>query len=652
MNDQIPDSTFRAELRAAIIFTIKESEPNGIPFSVLLADLQQVDAQCKKHVVAEEVDRLLANNEIHFFGSKAKGDQRFHVGPKPAPKEEGEGLTANDILSELDAQGNDIRFWLKPKTEGGKPRPILLVMNDDPGPVIRQSLLHMKDRDYYCSPAREIVKLNHDVFKTDAHGKKVLQLKEATGISLSYFEKKVRNLFPAYQLIKRAPADGPGPDKVEYCGFGPGSPVENWAKVLLEVGQYPELRFLQSIAEFRFYTEGGTLVHEVGYNEAAESLYLPREEELPIDIRPNLSESAQLEHAQRLAAEVLELFSQFPFESDADRATYFALILTATMRPALSSAPLFGIDATTRGSGKTILAQIACNIATGGPPATLPWRSNTEEQEKTLNSALLTTSPALLFDNLPIGAPLGGALLDVVLTSDRVDVRKLGGQVVPNVSTRKTFIATGNGLTFGTDMFRRALTCKLTPKMENPENRTDLKIPNLEDYVRENAREINAKILGVCEAFRLVGRPDMVEKLGLAPFLSFHGSWTKFVRNAVLWLGLPDPCLTRSRIVVKDEQATFRTALYTWLLANAEKKPEGVTAAQIMEHRGFANIFPDEWCDVKTGKPDRRLEKGLKAIAGTDDKLGRVGTVDGVEYTLKMKTKMNVTTFYVERVKA
>lgn len=637
------------ELRAAIAYTIQQAEPNGITFMVLLADLQALDPMVGRKAVNLEIERLILSGEVYATKSKDEAP-RYRKGPKPAEKER-ETLTTNDVLSETDEEGRDIRFWLKAATPGGKDRPILLLMGNDFGPVVRQSLLHLRDRNYYCSPAREIVKLNKDVFKTDAAGKKILQMKESIGIPLSYFEKQLGHLFQAYKLVPRDPARGPGPDDVEYVGFS-APPFNDWAKILLEVGQYPELKFLQSIAEFRFYTEGGTLVHEVGYNEAAEALYLPREEELPIDVRPGLDEDGQRLHAQTLASEVMELFAQFPFESSADISAYLALILTATMRPALSAAPLFGIDATTRGSGKTILAQMATHIATGGPPATLPWRSNTEEQEKTLSSALLTTAPALLFDNLPIGSPLGGAFLDVVLTSDRVDVRKLGGQVVPNVSTRKTFIATGNGLTFATDMFRRALTIRLTSKMENPENRKDLKIPQLEDYVREHAREINAKILGVCEAFRLAGRPDMTTKLGLDPFQSFHGAWTKYVRNCVLWLDLPDPCETRKRIATKDEQATFRTALYSYLLSVAEKIPEGVPAAKIAELKQFANIFPEEYVDSRTGKPDRRLDKGLKALAGEDSKLGRVGTVDGVEYTLKMRTRINVAYFYVERVEA
>ncbi len=201
-------------------------------------------------------------------------------------------------------------------------------------------------------------------------------------------------------------------------------------------------------------------------------------------------------------------------------------------------------------------------------------------------------------------------------------------------------------------MFRRMLTVRLTPKTENPENRKDLKIPQLEDYIREHAREINAKVLGVCEAFRLAGRPDMVKKLGLDPFQSFHGSWTKYVRNCVLWLGAEDPCATRARIVVKDDQATFRSALYGYLLSVAEKSPEGVPASRIADLKQFDGIFPEEWCDPRTGKPDRRLDKGLKAIAGMGDNLGRVGNVNGVEYTLKMRTKINVTYFYVEKVPA
>jgi hypothetical protein len=68
----------RDDLRAALRFVIG-SEPRGISFSNLVADLKDVEPTVTKLAVAEELDRLLATGEIRQVGTAARGDRRFHV---------------------------------------------------------------------------------------------------------------------------------------------------------------------------------------------------------------------------------------------------------------------------------------------------------------------------------------------------------------------------------------------------------------------------------------------------------------------------------------------------------------------------------------------------------------------------------------------
>jgi len=82
-------------------------------------------------------------------------------------------------------------------------------------------------------------------------------------------------------------------------------------------------------------------------------------------------------------------------------------------------------------------------------------------------------------------------------------------------------------------------------------------------------------------AFVAAGRPGLAE---LPPFGSFE-AWSNLVRGALVWLGEPDPCLTREHILaddpVKSKMSAFFAAVYEatvgeWFTAGELlKKTEG-----------------------------------------------------------------------------
>ena len=103
-----------------------------------------------------------------------------------------------------------------------------------------------------------------------------------------------------------------------------------------------------------------------------------------------------------------------------------------------------------------------------------------------------------------------------------------------------------DNLTIAGDMTTRTLISRLDAGMEQPETRrfvVDLKVE-----VPRRRPEIVAAGLTILRAFIAASRPGLND---LEPFGRFE-DWSNLVRGALVWLGEPDPCSTRSFIAEHD----------------------------------------------------------------------------------------------------
>src|SRR5690606_17153515 len=105
---------------------------------------------------------------------------------------------------------------------------------------------------------------------------------------------------------------------------------------------------------------------------------------------------------------------------------------------------------------------------------------------------------------------------------------------------------------------RRIIHIRLDVLSERPEDRTDFRHPDLVAWLRERRPALVSAALTILSAYVRAGMP----RQGLTPFGSFEG-WSRLVREAVVWLGLPDPCLTRVRLA---EQADTTADALTQLV--------------------------------------------------------------------------------------
>lgn len=362
--------------------------------------------------------------------------------------------------------------------------------------------------------------------------------------------------------------------------------------------------------------DGGVLAKE-GYDHGS-GLYLALGgQQWPlVPDRPTQGE------ARAALDKLLWVLKDFPFLEPADRSVALAAILTALIRPSLRTAPLFAFRAAKMGSGKSLLADIVALIAAGRQAAVMSQGADENEDKKRMLPILAEGDPVAVIDN--IERPFGSAALCSILTQTTWRDRVLGkSQTLSLPTSNTTWIATGNNIVFEGDIITRLLVSDLDPRCERPEERK-FEV-NLHRYIPEHRHELVVAGLTALRAYHVAGRPNM----DLSVFGRFE-EWSDWIRSAIVWLGLPDPCETRRRAEATDpvriqlagllaalhehfEEATFQVAEV--LSAAAENTalrealvPIVATASQGQGHAQRVGLFFQQ--------VDRRVEGGIRLLRG------------------------------------
>lgn len=269
---------------------------------------------------------------------------------------------------------------------------------------------------------------------------------------------------------------------------------------------------------------------------------------------------AAIEPTREAALRALDMLERplrgFPFADPASRSTALGAMLSAVIRPELRTCPAIIVDAPSAGTGKTLFGQMVGALALGTPPPSISYATRQEENEKRLSALLRGGDPVLMIDN--VSCELEGDFLCQMLTSDSVRARILGQSETVTLSTRTLVIVTGNNVHASGDMSRRAVKVRLDAGMANPdERRFDF---NPVEEVRAQRPILVRAALTILRAYIAAGRPVT----NLPAFGSFE-DWD-LVRGALVWLGLPDPALTRSAVKQSTVELEQRTELMVALL--------------------------------------------------------------------------------------
>lgn len=376
-------------------------------------------------------------------------------------------------------------------------------------------------------------------------------------------------------------------------------PHDRVVAAVKECGEWQGVRPLAGVIETPSMRPDGSILSTNGYDVATGYVYLPSR------LYPAIAAEPTRDDAHRALGELGEPWAEFPLRSETDRYVPIAALLTLLARPAIRGAcPAFGIDASTRGSGKTLCARAISALAHGREAALMTWPSDPDELEKVLGAYALRGAPIICFDNL--NSTFGGAPLDKVLTcADRVELRVLGRSELPSLSWRTVVITTGNNIVLGGDTARRVLMCRLEPMMERPEERTGYAIPDLIPWCQAHHPRLVAAALTLLRAFVVAGRPAQ----GLAGWGSFE-AWRDLIANAIVWAGGQDVMACRPTLAGEDdpETAALRTIVDRW----PSIAPNGTTIGSIL-----GSLYPPERMRSGAPPPDGYddLREALEALA-------------------------------------
>ena len=130
----------------------------------------------------------------------------------------------------------------------------------------------------------------------------------------------------------------------------------------------------------------------------------------------------------------------------------------------------------------------------------------------------------------------------------------------------------------GADTARRVCHTRLESPEERPEERGGFQYPDLLAHVAANRPRLLGAALTILRAYDLAGRPQQ----GLRPWGSFDG-WSRLAREAVVWVGLPDPADTRYLLQAQSDVTAEAMSLLLSCWERMDPGRLGLTAAEVIE---------------------------------------------------------------------
>ncbi|NUQ46866.1 MAG: hypothetical protein HUU22_12645 [Phycisphaerae bacterium] len=302
--------------------------------------------------------------------------------------------------------------------------------------------------------------------------------------------------------------------------------------------EWDGVRHLMGVSDAPILRPDGSVWQAPGYDERTGVLYEPA----PGASFPPIDSEVNIDDADAALTTLLEVVCDFPFESEEHKSAWLAALLTPLARFAFTGpSPLFLIDANTRGAGKGLLAQTIGRIVLGREMPVSSYSHDADEMRKKITSIAIAGDRMILLDNLE--GSFGNDALDRALTSTRWKDRILGKSEEIELPLIPAWYATGNNVQVAADTMRRIIHVRLDCLNERPEERSGFTHDNLLAWVEARRGALLSAALTILSAYLRSGRPPH----NLKPFGSFEG-WSNVVREAVVWVGLPDPCLTRTKL--------------------------------------------------------------------------------------------------------
>lgn len=390
---------------------------------------------------------------------------------------------------------------------------------------------------------------------------------------------------------------------------GKDGPVEKsarpptWSTAALHArASWPGVRYLEAIVDYPILRPDGTILDTPGFDPATGLLLRTQ------GLLATVPEEPTIDDARAACQALFEAVVDFPFEREHHRAAWLAALLTPLARFAFKGpAPLFLVDANVRGAGKGLLLDCISHIATGERFTIATYTNDENELRKRITALALGGDRLVLFDNL--NGRFGNGVLDAALTATAWKDRVLGVNRMAEAPLFMTWFATGNNVLIADDTARRTCHIRLESAEERPEERRGFRHPDLYAWLQANRPRLLGGALTILRAYCVAGRPG----LGLTPWGSFN-AWSRLVRQAVVWLGLPDPGETRLQLQARSDVAAESMGLLLDCWEKMDPERRGLTAAQVIHclYKQPPTPIPGYHADMKAaleaflGRPDSR----------------------------------------------
>ncbi len=312
------------------------------------------------------------------------------------------------------------------------------------------------------------------------------------------------------------------------------------------VGGWRTTPYLAGVTETPVFRPDGSLIQTPGY-DADSGLFFDTGDVTfpPIPAKPTKEEG------KAALDKLLKILIGFPFRDEASRSAVLAAMLTPLIRHAVRAAPLFAFSAPKAGSGKTLLADVVGYLATGRETVMISQATNEDEEKKRYLALLMQGSAVICIDN--VEKPLSSDTLCTILSEPIWQERILGMSRTVAVSTKTTWIATGNNIVMRGDLSARAIQSYIDAGVEHPDQRAyDI---NLREVVPRKRAELVAAGLTVILSY--MASSDSVQ----IPVYGRFEQWSRFIREPLVWLGMADPCDSRESIEESDPVSSQLAAL-------------------------------------------------------------------------------------------
>jgi len=312
---------------------------------------------------------------------------------------------------------------------------------------------------------------------------------------------------------------------------------------------------LEAVVEAPTLRPDGTVLAQPGY-DAASRLYLvpsPGLEDFDVPDQPCS------DHIEVALDIIRDAIGEFPFVDQSSYANAVGAMLTSVCRHIISGpVPLALFDATTQGTGKTLLAEVIAIVLTGRAAELMSAPTEPDEWRKQLTSILIEAPQLVIIDNVTTTVDWGD--LAKVITGEMHRDRLLGKSQTVSVPVRCSWIATGNNLQLGGDMARRCYWIRMDAGCSDPFRRTGFKHERLKEYLIQHRRDLLIALLTLARAWFAAGQP----KSSVPPVGSFE-RWTEVVSGILEYARLEGFLANSDKLF--EQSDTERTDWETFLEA-------------------------------------------------------------------------------------